>query len=425
MAMTNEYRKSALLTVMVVARIATMLVAFKFLSYQFGPSGFGLLSQVMAVAALFSTFAGGGLSNGLVKEVAGSLHPDERASWLKAAIVISLGSAIFLLCASLILYWFGSKIVFSDVTLAWVFLLIGLAQIITGLGNTAIAYFSGTGAVSYIAGASILGNTASVAVLILGSMTFGFHGAVAGCAILAFAPSGLTLLAMLWKEPEQTKVALSSKLEAAKIRHLLHYSLSMVIAASAVPIVLIFMRTHLGAEVGWKAVGHWQAVARIGDAYIQVFGALFASLLLPRLSQVSRQQSLRIMVDYMPPMMGVFALGALAFWLLSPFILRIAYSDEFVVSQIYVIPQLVGDFFKILASFFVFRFLALGKPMLQAAGEVVQAAIMFIAFTVLLPHFGSLSAAWSYACGTAIVCAFAVGITFAFNTSLTKANSNE
>ena len=50
--MKDTFGQSALLIVMVAVRILTMLIAFKFLSNRFGVSGFGLLSQVMAVAAL-------------------------------------------------------------------------------------------------------------------------------------------------------------------------------------------------------------------------------------------------------------------------------------------------------------------------------------------------------------------------------------
>jgi O-antigen/teichoic acid export membrane protein len=409
--MSTGRKNIAVIVTMVVFRILTMLVAFKFLSSSFGTAGFGLLSQVMAVAALFSTFAGGGLSNGLVKEVAGASEPDDQALWLKAAFVISFGSACFLAAISVCLYALGSRAIFDGDTLAWVFILIGLAQTVTGFGNTAMSYLSGTNAISYLATASIAGNMFSVSAMIIGTRLFGFAGAVAGCSALAFAPSIFSLLILFWKRPGQLRATLRAKLDSRKVYRLLHYSFAMVIAASAVPFVLIFMRLRLSASDGWGAVGHWQAVARIGDAYIQVFGALFVSLLLPKLAALPARETYKAMTGLMPPILGLFLSGGLVFWIFSPLILSLAYSKVFVVSSVFVLPQLTGDLFKILASFLVYRFMALGRPNVQAAGEVVQGAIMLITFLCLLPILGELSAVWAYVAGASAALVLAVGLT--------------
>ena len=71
------------------------------------------------------------------------------------------------------------------------------------------------------------------------------------------------------------------------------------------------------------------------------------------------------------------------------------------------LPQLAADGLKILSSFFIYRFVALGRPQMQALGEIVQALTMFVTFIVLLPSFSGLAAVWSYAAGAAMVLVFA------------------
>ena len=406
--MKGTLAQSTILIVMVVVRILTMLVAFKFLSNHFGASGFGLLSQVMAVAALFSTFAGGGLSNGLVKEVAGTPGHTEKLLWLKAGLTISFASAALLAAVSLGLYLFGAKAILDDSQLAWAFLLIGVAQIFTSAGNTVQAYLSGIKDISSVAFAGIIGAVLSVLIIVVGSYGFGFDGAVAGCAILALSPSLFAIVFLALKQPIRRANILPFQFDKVRMKTLLHYSFAMIIAAAAVPVVLIYMRLRLSQTAGWDVVGHWQAVSRIGDAYIQVFGALFLSIVLPKLAAQSARQNLKSMFTMMPPIMGLFLCGGFIFWMFSTQILTLAYSRSFVSSSSYVLPQLIADFCKILSSFFIFRFVAMGRPYMQSLGEVVQAVIMLVTFTSLLPSLGGLAAVWSYGVGAGAVLIFSV-----------------
>jgi O-antigen/teichoic acid export membrane protein len=400
--------QSALLIVMVVFRILTMLIAYKFLSNRFGASGFGLLSQVMAVAALFSTFAGGGLTNGLIKEVSGAPDEKEKMLWLSAGLTISIASAAVLAIISVGLYLFGANPVLGDPALAWVFLLIGFAQILTGAGNTAQSYLSGIRDIRSVALVGVIGAALSVFLIVILSFMFGITGAVVGCAILALSPSLFAIVFLALKRSFKFSHIITLRYEKARVRSLMHYSLAMIVAASAVPLVLIFMRLRLSQTAGWDTVGHWQAVSRIGDAYIQVFGALFMSIVLPKLADLKGKENITVMLKFIPPIMGLFLFGATVFWLFSSQVLALAYSKSFVSSSSYVVPQLLADFFKILSSFFIYRFVAMGRPYVQALGEVIQAIIMLATFLILLPGLSGQAAVWSYGAGAGAVLIFAI-----------------
>jgi O-antigen/teichoic acid export membrane protein len=401
--MGSAIRQFTLLIAMVVARILAMLVAFKYLSIHFGPTGFGKLSQVMAIAALFSTFAGGGLSNGLVREIAASRSLESRAAWLKAAFSIAALSVVVLAGIAIVLFFFGAQVFLDDVGLAWVFILIGVAQIGTAIGNTALAYLSGLNAVKYYSMAGIFGSIFSVLFVIAASHFYGFYGAVAGSAVFALSPSIFAIGFLVLKMPGHLGEALMQNVDWIKIRTLANYSLAMVVAAAAVPMALVHIRSSLGQTNGWNTVGEWQSVARIGDAYIQVFGVLFANFLLPRLSATTGIERRKIMQKFSTSTVVLFLGGGIIFYIFGARVLSIVYSSDFANAVQYVAPQLLADFFKILASFFVFRYVALGRPNIQALGEVIQAIVMLFVFQYLLPTHSGLSAVWSYVAGAAVV----------------------
>lgn len=406
--MKSSLGQSAILVTMVVVRAFTMLAAFKFLSNHFGAYGFGILSQIMAVGALFSTFSGGGLTNGLIKEIAGASTQIEKSNWFQAGLTISIASALLLALVSIGLFLWGSDAVLGDSKLAWIFLLIGVAQGFTGIGSTAQAYLSGIKDIRSVATAGICGVVLSALLIVSLSFVFGFEGAAVGCALIALSPALFALALLALKQSIRPSSLFIFEFDKARLIQLMHYSLAMLATASVVPLVLIYVRLRLSQISGWEVVGHWQAVSRIGDAYIQVFGALFISLILPRLANLNSKESFVATLGFIMPVMGLFICGAIVFWTYSPLILSLAYSQSFRSSSVFVFPQLLADFFKILSSFFIYRFVALGRPYMQALGEVVQASFMLLAFSLLLPSLGGLAAVWSYGAGTIAVLIYAL-----------------
>jgi len=403
----RTFNQSSLLILVAVFRILVLLIAFKFLTQAYGRAGFGTFSQILAVAGLFSVFAGGGLMNGLIREISGSKTEQDRTEWMSAALRISFVSAGILAVVSILLYALFADMILDNPALSWIFLIMGVVQIGTGVGNIALAYFTGTQSVKSLAGASILGAITSLIIILLASWFFGYSGAAFGCAILALGPSifGISFLSFTHRKLLRTAIITSAP--KSKTKRLVRDCMSMLVAAICVPIALISIRSGLGLHSGWEAVGEWQSVAKIGEAYMQIFGILFISILLPRFAAVSPIKSLSLMTKASLPILSLFLCGACVFYLLSDQILELAYSQEFIPASIYVAPQLAGDLMKIIASLFVYRFVAMGKPSVQALGEVLQAIVMVSFFWLLLPYLGSITAVWSYVAGTGVVMIFA------------------
>ena len=399
--------QSLILVGAVCIRILAMLLAFKYLSSLFGIEGFGLLSQAMAVGALFATISGGGLQTGLVRQVAAATTREDAAGWFKAAIAISLISAVFLSVLAVVLYLFFGGAVLGDDRYDWVFLIIAVVQLPLALGSTALAYLSGAGLPSAYSYSSIIGSIVAAVLVFLLSSFYAFSGAMAACILFAVWPALISVVQIVFRKVEEVRDALARPTERNKVYSLLRFGLYMFVAASAVPLALVHIRSFLGENLGWVTVGEWQSVARIGDAYIQVFGVIFINLMLPRLSALSEQRLQKQVVKQFALLtVGLFAIGATVFLLNSARILALVYTSAFVSASNYVLPQLVADFLKITASWFVYLHIARGRPVVQAVAEVVQAIVMALSFHLLVGPLNGLAAPWAYASGVAAVLLF-------------------
>ena len=68
----------------------------KYLAFRFGPEIFGQLTQLMAVAAIVYMFAGGGITNGLIRNLSANSSPHQRKRWMSAGAAINLLASLTL-----------------------------------------------------------------------------------------------------------------------------------------------------------------------------------------------------------------------------------------------------------------------------------------------------------------------------------------
>ena len=84
----------------------------------------------------------------------------------------------------------------------------------------------------------------------------------------------------------------------------------MVVAAASIPLAQLFVRADLAFKVGWQDVGYWQSIARLSDAYMQVFAVLCINLLLPQLSRSARAMRVNLLGRLGRIFIALFLFGA-------------------------------------------------------------------------------------------------------------------
>ena len=401
--MTIRFTSVAMLVAMVVVRTAALLVLMKYLAVQFGTEGFGQLSQILAVGALFSVLAGGGLTNGIVRNLAASDSVSDQLAWIKAALPIAAGSAILLASVSWVLYRTAGPALFPGQDLGFVLLIISISQAVVGFGNIAQAYLSGTHDVRAFTISNGVGSVAAAAMVGLLSYGAGFRGAAAGCASMALMPAFAAMIVAARRI--DGRALRDTALDPGRVVALLRFGGSIYLAAAAVPLAWVYIRSDLAFREGWAAVGLWQSVSRISDAYMQVFGVIFMNYALPQLAAAPPADRRRRLRHLAVLIFSLFAAGSSVLYMFRGSILRLGFSPAFENASVLLAPQIFGDAFKLGSLLLVYYLLSRNRAWAQAAMEVLQAGLMAVIYLGLVDSLGGRSAVISYAIATPIVAA--------------------
>lgn len=407
-----------LLIVSTAVRLTAGFVVLKYLAWQFGPTTFGLLSQVMGTAAIFYLCAGGGITNGVIRNLSTASSEDERHRWMSAATTITVLSSTILAAIALALALFGSNAIFGDPDYAPVFVGIAGAQVLLGFGNLALAYFSGMGDVRTFATAQIVANLLSLLLLIVLAESVGLAGAIAG---LVVGPATVGVVALWQFFRRKSNVGMLRIVwEPPLLKDLLSYAAVMASSVAAVPIAQLFIRMDMSERLGWQAVGYWQAVAKISDASMLFIGVILINYLLPQLSRRNEAASaLRFLARFGTLLLGLFVVGCSLIYLARDYILLIIYSEEFLVASSLVLPQLIGDTFKVGTLLLYYYFMSRGRVLVVLVLELALGVMLYALYLILVPSYGVFAPIYAYAAAYAGVLLVATGLLFT-----TKGNTN-
>ena len=113
------------------------------------------------------------------------------------------------------------------------------------------------------------------------------------------------------------------------------------------PLVLMFVRSLVGTELGWNAAGIWQGVYKISDFFASIFSAILGVLILPRISRSMTREGFR--KEFYPiflRMMGFTLLFCIALYFGRSLVVAILLSGAYAPAADYMPIQLLGDFFR-------------------------------------------------------------------------------
>jgi O-antigen/teichoic acid export membrane protein len=385
---THAHSSIVLLIAVSVCRLICGLAVVKVLSVILGPSQFGTLSQVIGVCALFYSFAGGGVTNGVILFAGGEPVNEVRRIWLTAALTFATVAGLALAAVASILFALGAEAILGDARLAPVFLAIAGVQAVIGIGNVLLAYCSGRGDVKTFAIANIVGTLAWAALIVAATALLGFSGAT--WAVVVTPVCSTLVIVWMMRRRVQPVWPLLQKIDRSQVMTLLQASGYMALAICALPIAQAIIRADLAIRESWHSVGLWQSIARLSDAYMQIFGVLAVNFLLPRLLQCKDGQTRNVEVLRTGGvMLALYLTGASALYLLREPVVGLAYSPAFLPATVYLLPQLAADFAKIAAWILVYRFIAVGKLWVQPAAEIFQGLSVVLFYFALWPSLGS------------------------------------
>ncbi|EJM58673.1 O-antigen translocase [Pseudomonas sp. GM48] len=399
----------------ILVKAVAGLIVIKLLAWKLGPDGFGLLGQLMTLVAITGMFAGGGITNGLIKVLAESpVASKEGKAWFATAFtlttVISAIVALFLMLFSSAL---SSRLMQGGFTALFVGL--GLVQAIVGYASLVQAEASSRGESVFYAKVNILGTVLGTLVLALAVNSFGFDGAAYSVMLMPALTAIVTLLFMASGRRELFHFS-RFLVDRVRMRHLLSFSVLALVGSTSVPVAQILMRDGMAQKFGWEQVGLWQGVIKLSDVYMQFVGVVLMNYVLPRYASAANLnlviKEFKISLLWL---LSALMLGFIALYSLKNIVVRLVFSNEFLPMTDYFLPQMVGDVFRTIASAISLIFMARGAVRVSIIFEFAQGIFIFSVFLMLLSTFGSMAPVYAHVITYGLLSIFmAVGLGFWF-----------
>lgn len=189
-------------------------------------------------------------------------------------------------------------------------------------------------------------------------------------------------------------------LEGHRAKVLLSYGSLNIVSGLLIPLAYMYIRVSLLGVQATEAVGAWQGLLRLSDAYTQLPILLLTSHILPRFSGEVSLSSRRkdVLVLYLN--FGAFV-GAIMLFvhIFGEWIVRLVFTPEFDPLVVFLPYQISGDFFRLMAY--------LGTTLLAASGfvrvcfgfELIQGAMLFLIGYFVFELPGVYGVVISYAVG--------------------------
>ncbi|MGL4269433.1 MAG: lipid III flippase WzxE [Plesiomonas sp.] len=380
-----------------LVKIGVGLLVVKLLAASFGPQGVGQAANFMTMVTVLGVLSGAGIFNGVTKYVAEFQHDPQRLRSL-----LGTASAITLLSSSLLALVFVlgaspiSQILFGHSDFVPVIRAVGLIQMGIAYANLLLAILKGQRDAMGNALALIAGSVIGVVAYCLSFWLGGYAGALAGMALVP----AITVIpaALVIKKRNSVPFAfLRPHWDRPLARQLLKFIVMVVITSVTLPAAYVMLRNVLAADYGLDAVGMWQGVSKISDAYLQFITASFSVYLLPTLSRLQqRDEIVREIGRTLRFVLPAVATVSFAVYLLRDVAIWLLFSPEFRPMRDLFAWQLTGDVFKVGA--YVFGYLVVAKAALRyyLLAEVSQFVLLTGLAHWLIPRSGALGAAQAY-----------------------------
>lgn len=378
-------------------KIGVGLLVVKLLAVSFGPSGVGQAGNFRQLVTVLGVLSGAGIFNGITKYVAEYQQQPERlravvgTSSLIVLFFSTALAALFLLYSSAI-----SRFLFESTDYYRVIQALALIQVGIAYSNFFLAILKGYrdakgNALSIIAG-SLIGTLA----YILCFYWFDYYGALAGLALvpaLVMLPAGI----VLWRRGYLPLSYFMPAWDRPLASYLARFTVMALITCITMPVAYVLMRNLLAQQYGWDAVGIWQGVTTISDAYLQFITASFSVYLLPTLSRlVSKAEITREIGRALRFVLPAVAVASLSVWLLRDVAIWLLFSSQFTAMRDLFAWQLVGDVLKVGAYVFGYLVIAKASLRLYLLAEISQFALLIGFSYWFIPRQGALGASQAY-----------------------------
>lgn len=364
-------------------KMVTAFVANKVVALYLGLNGMALIGQLWNFSNIVQTVSSGGIFPGVTKYVA-EYRNDE--SLTKKFLITSFSfitiNTIFI---SLILIVFSSYISLSILRSAEysiVFVLFGLTLIFFNYNSLFLAIINGHHKYRYYVRINIALNLSNTILTIGLIYFFGIIGAlisiVTGGSIVFFYS-----LNLLKHEDWFSHILKKISIYKNEFKQLLKFSLMTLVSAIINPLAQVFIRSSIIHQKSIETAGIWESINRMSSFYLLMITNTLLVYFIPKISALDEKLIKKEVNNFYKVILPLVLLIQLSIYFLRHFIVKILFSEQFIVVTDFMYIQLIGDFFKI--ATFVLSYVLVAKAIML---PFILTEIAFNAILVVLTLFG-------------------------------------
>lgn len=394
----------ALSSLGVLLKLASGLMVNKIVALNLGVVDFVYWGNILSLMALYSTFANGGIAQGMIAKLAAS---SEHActDWLCAGFLYTLVFPIIIVLLHAALRESGMISGAAYLGLLPVYLLAVATAVSLHVQSVVLA----TGKSRLNALLLILGGLISLAAFFVlvrrGSLVSAISAQVLAAVALCF-----TWLAVARLNGIKWLALHASGNVRTALRALGPYVGIAIAPALVGTISIILIRQLIVVDQGLVAGGLWQGLFRLSDAVIAIAQAGVGFVMMPALFRAEKPRALLLlyMPKYLLALVGAAAFGWLVLYFYSRQIVVLLYTDAFEPLADLLWIQFSGDVFKMaampLVMYFIYR-----RKLVCSWGLELAFASSFVALVWLLAfRFSVAGAATAYCLANIVLLAVAV-----------------
>lgn len=389
LSMKSMFSAATTLGTSIIIKMACGLFLIKLLALRLPVTEFGQMGQYMTLVAFLTAIAGGGQIHGLIKLLSeskpGSSEWSELLQSAHFQALIASGAIMLVLTFSsvpLTQYLVGRP------ELVWIMVPVCIGLFFAGLNNINIATMSATGAMRDLASSQVIATLFATATTALLLWFFGLPGAATGFALTAFWNFVLS-------HHRTKRLGLIQKTDRRPVfnpplfKALFSYSGAFLVAILFMPLSYMFVRTELASMHGWKAAGQWQAVHKLSEAIMQIYGTFLNNFVLAHMARAKSYSEIRgLLINVTLAAVGSALLGYTVLFLGRDLAVSILFTSQFLPITEWLHVQFAGDIFGLIAAiasnFFVAQKFLWRYILMQASA----AALFIYLFSVFVADYG-------------------------------------
>ena len=380
---------TALLTVL---RMASGFLVSKAVAVYTGPGGMAMLGQIQNIVGALNGLVNAPAGSGIVRFTAENIHKGYNACspWWKASVHFLLIISLVIIPTGIYFSCEISKWLLGSESYGWLINITVLMLPLTAIGTLINSVINGQQKYQRYVTLGIISVLFSSSVMIFLIAKNNVDGALLAASI-QYGLIGLILFLSSIKQPWLKLCYWLGSIDKKYYRDIGGYVLMALTSAFTVPVAMLAVRSILVSEFDWSAAGYWQAVFKLSDAYLSVITIALGTYYLPRLSACENLQQIKREISktvfFILPFVAVMGL---TIYLLRNYILKLLFSDEFLVAGNLLPYQLVGDFFKVAGWLVAYPMIARGATF-WFVGTQIFFALLYVFLVSICVKFINLT----------------------------------